>query len=183
MPATGIPPGPRLPAVVQAARIAGDPVGWLERRHASYGDCFSSKFPFFGNLVYVSDPAEIKRIFAGDTEVFHAGEANSIPLGPVFGNYSLLTLDDDEHMRQRKLLLPPFHGEAVRRYGEEIEQIADRELDGWPLGKPFSLRPAMQAITLDVILRTVFGVREPERLAAFRTAITRVAETGNALIW
>jgi len=163
--------------------MSRDPVGWLERRRARYGDCFSSKFPFFGQLVYVSDPAEIKRVFAGDTAVFHAGEANSIPLGPVFGTYSLLTLDEAEHMRQRKLLLPPFHGEAVRRYGEEIEQIAERDLDRWPVGEPFPLRPAMQSITLEVILRTVFGVREPERLEAFRAAITRLAATGNALIW
>ncbi len=163
--------------------MARDPVGWLERRRARYGDLFSSKFPFFGWLVYLSDPEEIKRVFGGDSEVFHAGEANSIPLGPVFGTYSLLTLDDDEHMRQRKLLLPPFHGEAVRRYGEEIEQIADRELDHWPVGEPFPLRPAMQAITLEVILRTVFGVRERERLEAFAGAITRLATVGNALIW
>ena len=163
--------------------MASDPVGWLERRQARYGDCFSSKFPFFGHLVYLSDPAEIKRVFAGDQTVFHAGEANSIPLGPVFGTYSLLTLDEDEHMSQRKLLLPPFHGEAVRRYGQEIEDIADRELDDWPIGEPFELRPRMQAITLDVILRTVFGVREEKRLEAFRTAITRVAATSNSLIW
>src|SRR5919204_5163900 len=176
-----LPPGPRLPALLQAARMSRDPVGWLERRRARYGDCFSSKFPFVGRLVYVSDPAEIKRIFAGDTSVFHAGEANSIPLGPVFGTYSLLTLDEDEHMRQRKLLLPPFHGEAVRRYGEAIEEITDRELERWPLGTPFPLRPRMQAITLDVILRTVFGVREEQRLQAFRDAITKLAATGNAL--
>src|SRR3954452_8809091 len=86
-------------------------------------------------------------------------------------------------MSQRKLLLPPFHGEAVRRYGEEIAAIADRELDRWPVGEPFPLRPAMQAITLEVILRTVFGVREPERLERFGSAILRVGETGNPLIW
>jgi|SRR5215211_878187 len=183
MPATGIPPGPRLPALLQAARIASDPVGWMERRQSRHGDCFSSKFPFFGHLVYLADPAEIRRVFAGDAAVFHAGEANSIPLGPVFGTYSLLTLDEDEHLRQRKLLLPPFHGEAVRRYGEEMEQIADRELDRWPLGEAFPLRPRMQAITLEVILRTVFGVREEERLRAFRSAITMLASVGNALIW
>ncbi len=183
MAATQIPPGPRLPALVQAARMSRDPVGWLERHRARYGDCFSSKFPFFGHLVYVSDPGDIKRVFAGDTTVFHAGEANSIPLGPVFGTYSLLTLDEDEHMRQRKLLLPPFHGQAVRRYGKAIEEIAGRELDSWPLAEPFPLRPRMQAITLDVILRTVFGVREEARLRAFRSAISKLAAIGNALVW
>src|SRR3954452_21154841 len=136
-----LPPGPRLPALLHAARIARGPGRWAERRRNRYGDVFSSKFPFFGDLVYVADPAEIKRVFAGDTSVFRAGEANAIPLGPVFGSYSVLTLDDDEHMAQRKLLLPPFHGEAVRRYGEEIERIADREVDRWPLGRPFPLRP------------------------------------------
>src|SRR5215207_2769574 len=183
MAAKPLPPGPWLPAFLQAARMSRDPLGWLEQRRARYGDCFSSKFPFFGDLVYVSDPEEIKRIFMGDAGVFHAGEANAIPLGPVLGTYSLLTLDEDEHMSQRKLLLPPFHGEAVRRYGKQIEAIADREVDRWPIGEPFALRPRMQAITLDVILRTVFGVRDEPRLGAFRTAIMRLAATGNALIW
>ncbi|HEY1358961.1 MAG TPA: cytochrome P450 [Thermoleophilaceae bacterium] len=177
-----LPPGPRMPAALQAGLMTRDPVGWLEQRRARYGDVFSSRFPFIGSLVYVSDPAEIKRVFSGDVEVFHAGEANSIPLGPVFGTYSLLTLDEDEHMAQRKLLLPPFHGEAVRRYGEEIERITDRELDRWPIGEPFQLRPAMQAITLQVILRTVFGVAD-HQVDAFSKAITLVAQTGNALIW
>jgi cytochrome P450 len=171
-----------MPAALQAGLMTRDPVGWLEQRRARYGDVFSSRFPFIGSLVYVSDPAEIKRVFSGDVEVFHAGEANSIPLGPVFGTYSLLTLDEDEHMAQRKLLLPPFHGEAVRRYGEEIERITDRELDRWPIGEPFQLRPAMQAITLQVILRTVFGVAD-HQVDAFSKAITLVAQTGNALIW
>jgi cytochrome P450 len=101
----------------------------------------------------------------------------------VFGTYSLLTLDGGEHMRQRKLLLPPFHGQAVRRYGDEIERIADRELDRWPLGEAFPLRPRMQAITLEVILRTVFGLREEARLADFRSAISKLAGIGNALVW
>ena len=163
--------------------MSRDPVGWLERHRARYGECFSSKFPFFGHLVYVSDPGDIKRVFAGDIRVFHAGEANSIALGPVFGTYSLLTLDEDEHVRQRKLLLPPFHGQAVRRYGEATEEITGRKLDSWPLGAPFPLRPRMQAITLDVILRTVFGVREEARLRAFRSAISKLAGIGNALVW
>ena len=99
----------------------------------------------------------------------------------MLGRFSLLTLDGDDHMRQRKLLLPPFHGEAVRRYRDLIAEIAAREVERWPVGEPFALRPRMQAITLEVILRAVFGVREEERLARFRTLLPRLGEaTGRA---
>jgi cytochrome P450 family 135 len=163
--------------------VARHPNGWMERRWRRYGDVFSSRFPFFGRVVYVANPALVKEVFAGDSAVFHAGEANAMPLGEVMGNYSLLTLDDEPHMAQRKLLLPPFHGENVRRYAELVREITERELESWPVGEPFALRDRMQAITLEVILRAVFGVREEERLALYRERIPRLADTSNLLIW
>ena len=102
----------------------------------------------------------------------------------LLGKFSLLTLDEDDHMRQRKLLLPPFHGERVRRYGELIEEIADaRDRDAGRSAQPFPLRPRMQAITLDVILRAVFGVRGEERLARFRTMLPQLAEASGVVMW
>jgi cytochrome P450 len=155
----------------------------MERRWRRYGDVFSSRFPFFGRVVYVASPAGVKEVFSGDPAAFHAGEANAKPLGAVMGEYSLLTLDGEPHMSQRKLLLPPFHGENVRRYAELVAEIAEREVATWPVGEPFALRERMQAVTLEVILRAVFGVREEERLALYRERIPRLAEISNFLIW
>jgi cytochrome P450 family 135 len=177
------PPGPRLPQLVQAAIVTANPYGWMNKRRARYGDVFSSHFPFFGRIVYVVDPAEIKRVFAGDPRDFHAGEANATVLGDALGDHSLLTLDEDRHMSQRKLLLPPFHGQSVRRYAEVMSEAAHNEVAGWPLNKPFALRPRMQAITLEVILRAVFGVRDGARMDLMRERIPKLADTTNVLNW
>jgi cytochrome P450 len=155
----------------------------MAKRRERYGDVFSSRFPFFGHVVYVADPALVKEVFAGDSKVFHAGEANATVLGDALGDNSLLTLDEGRHMSQRKLLLPPFHGAAVRRYVDVIAEAAAREVDGWTIGRPFALRPHMQAITLDVILRAVFGVRDGERMDLFRERIPRLGNLSSVLDW
>jgi cytochrome P450 len=178
-----LPPGPRLPRLVQAALVTAGPYSWMLRRWRRYGDCFSSHFPIFGRVVYVADPAEVKRVFTGDPSVFHAGEANAGAVGDALGEHSLLTLDEGRHLSQRKLLLPPFHGESVRRYTEVMAEATEREVAGWPLGRPFPLRPRMQAITLEVILRAVFGVREGERMDSLRERIPRLAATSSVLNW
>jgi cytochrome P450 len=177
------PPGSRLPGLVQAVRFSRDPVGFLERSRRRYGDVFSLPFPAYGRMVYVADPVLVKQVFTGDPATFHAGEANARALEPILGRYSLLTLDGDEHMRQRKLLLPPFHGDAVRRYRDLIADIAAREVERWPLDEPFELRPRMQAVTLEVILRAVFGVRGEERLSRFRTLLPRLGESVGLQMW
>lgn len=157
-------------------------MSFLEHCNRRYGSAFTIRYPYFGRIVYFADPEVVGKIFKGDSKLFHAGEANAGPLEPVLGAYSLLTLDEDEHMRQRKLLLPPFHGEAVRRYGELMAEVAEREVERWPIGTPFPLRPRMQAITLEVILRAVFGVRGEERRREFRELLPRLGET-NLVIW
>jgi cytochrome P450 len=178
-----LPPGPRLPALVQAMLVTAAPYGWMRRRWERYGDVFSSRFPIFGSVVYVVGPAELKRVFSGDPGVFHAGEANALALGDALGDHSLLTLDEGRHMSQRKLLLPPFHGESVRRYTEVMAEATEREVGRWPIHRAFALRPRMQAITLDVILRAVFGVRERERIGSFHTWIPRLADATSVLNW
>jgi cytochrome P450 family 135 len=177
------PPGPRLPRFAQAALVSASPYGWMDRRRRRYGDVFSSRFPFFGRVTYVASPDAIKEVFAGDPHVFHAGEANATVLGDALGDHSLLTLDDERHMSQRKLLLPPFHGESVRRYAETMAEATEREVATWPVGRPFALRPRMQAITLEVILRAVFGVREGERMDLLRERIPRLADATSILDW
>ena len=177
------PPGPRLPRLVQAARVTAGPYSWMDKRRRRHGDVFSSHFPFFGRVVYVADPALIKEVFRGDPTVFHAGAANATVLGDALGEHSLLTLDEGRHLSQRKLLLPPFHGESVRRYAEVMAAAAADEVGRWPVGRTFALRPRMQAITLEVILRAVFGVRDGERMDLFRARIPRLGELSSPLDW
>jgi cytochrome P450 len=165
------PPGSRAPSPVQALRYARDPLGFLIQLQRRHGDIFTLSFPFFGRLVYVADPALVKALFTGSPEQFHAGEANATVLEPAVGPNSVLTLDDAPHMRQRKLLLPPFHGERIQTYGELIREMTRKQMETWPVGEPFALRPHTQRITLAVIMRAVFGVHDEERLVRFEALI------------
>jgi len=169
--AGGTPPGSRAPAIAQAVSYARDPLGFLARHQRRYGDIFTVRFPFFGQIVYVARPDLVKAVFTGSPSVFHAGEANATVLEPALGPNSVLTLDDEPHMRQRKLLLPPFHGGRIQRYGELIVEMTRREMESWPVGEPFALRPHTQRITLAVIMRAVFGVHDEVRLARFERLI------------
>jgi cytochrome P450 len=142
----------------------------LEQCRSRLGSMFTLSIAYEGTWVVVSEPEHVKQVFTGDPRVFHAGEGNQV-LKPVLGENSLLILDEKPHMSQRKLLLPPFHGERMQAYGEKMAEIAAREIESWPLGVPYRLRPRMQAITLEIILETVFGVHEGERLEELRTAL------------
>jgi cytochrome P450 family 135 len=172
-----------MPSLMQAAFVTVSPYAWMVKRWRRYGDVFSSRFPIFGRVVYIADPTLVKEVFAGDSETFHAGEANTLALGDALGEHSLLTLDEGRHMSQRKLLLPPFHGQSVRRYVEVMAEATEREVARWPVGEEIELRPRMQAITLDVILRAVFGVRDDERMDLFRERIPPLGETTSVLNW
>jgi cytochrome P450 len=176
------PPGSRTPALLQALRYTRDPLGFLVRHQRRYGDIFTLSFPYFGRLVYVADPALVKEVFTGPREQFHAGEANATVLEPALGPNSVLTLDEGPHMRQRKLLLPPFHGEQIRRYGELIREITQEEMESWPVGEPFALRPHTQRITLAVIMRAVFGVHDEARLARFEGLIETFSDRVSAVL-
>ena len=170
------PPGSRLPALAQALRYSRDPLGFLSTQQRRYGDVFGVSFPFFGRIIYVTRPDLVKAVFTGSPADFHAGEANATVLEPALGPNSVLTLDGEPHMRQRKLLLPPFHGERVRRYGDLIVEMTRREMQRWPLGEVFAMRPHTQRITLAVIMRAVFGVHDEHRLARFERLIDDFAD-------
>jgi len=178
----GPPPGSRAPATLQALRYVRDPLGFLIRLQRRYGDVFSMRFPYFGRLVYVAEPSLVKQLFTGSPEQFHAGEANATVLEPALGPNSVLTLDEAPHMRQRKLLLPPFHGERISSYGELIRDVTREEMESWPVGEPFALRPHTQRITLAVIMRAVFGVHDRERLIRFERLIVSFSERVNAVL-
>jgi len=138
--------------------------------HERYGDVFTLKVAYEGTWVMLADPDAVKQVFTGDPRVFHAGEGNQI-LAPVLGRNSILVLDEKPHISQRRLLLPPFHGERMQGYEKTMSEIAAEEIERWPTGTPYQLRPRMQAITLDIILRTVFGIREAEKLVELRDAL------------
>jgi len=135
-----------------------------------YGDMFTLRIAYEGKWVMLADPEAVRQVFTGDPRVFHAGEGNQI-LAPILGRNSILVLDEKPHMSQRKLLLPPFHGARMAGYEQTMGEIAAAEIDSWPTGTPYKLRPRMQALTLEIILRTVFGVGEEERLAPLREAL------------
>jgi cytochrome P450 family 135 len=143
------------------------PLPTLEECRARYGDMFTLRLPHEGTWVFVSDPEAVKQVFTGDPNLLHAGAANLVLL-PVLGEHSVLLLDEPEHMAQRKLMLPSFHGKRMQAYGEVMARAAAEEIDHWPTDAPVRMRPRMQAVTLEVILRAVFGVDEGERLTRLR---------------
>src|SRR4051794_36944690 len=163
---TRLPPGPRGPGLWHGLRYAIDPLGYLQRLHDRYGDIFTIRFPDFGTLVYVAEPGLVKEVFTGSPQELHAGAANATVLEPAVGPSSVLTLDGEAHLQQRKLLLAPFHGRAIDRYREVMLDATRRDIETWPVGRPFALRPHTQRITLDVILRAVFGMDDTEGMAA-----------------
>jgi cytochrome P450 len=167
----GLPPGPRAPALVQTLAWAIAPTWFMDRCARSAGEFFTlTFFPSGMQLVVVSDPEAVKTVFTASPEVAPSGAANS-PLAPVMGPSSVIVLTGPEHMRQRKLLLPPFHGERMREYEQVIVEATRRDMAGWPVGSPMRLHERTRAITLEVILRAVFGV-EAERMARVRAAVS-----------
>src|SRR5260221_6448785 len=166
----GLPPGPRMPRAMQTAIWSRRAQWMLEQSRARFGDMFTIKIAHEGTWVMVSSPDAVKQVFTGDPRIFHAGEGNQI-LRPILGENSVLVLDEKPHIGQRRLLLPPFHGERMQGYGEKMTEIAAREIESWPTGTPYKLRPRMQAITLEIILETVFGVHDKERMDPLRVAL------------
>src|SRR5689334_8960026 len=170
--AEGMPPGPDWSLVRSTRTWWRRPLQTLEECQARYGDMFSYRLPYEGRWVFLSDPEAIKQVFTGDPRLLNAGEANIVLL-PVLGEHSVLLLDEAEHMKERKLMLPPFHGKRMKAYGEVMIEIAAAEIERWPADRPMRMRPRMQAMTLEIILRAVFGVDEGERLNRLRDQLRR----------
>ena len=165
-----LPPGPRLPSALQAIAWARRPLPFLERCQRRYGDTFTIRVRHSGTWVILGDPEDVKRVFMADHTVLGVGVANSI-LGPLLGPRSVMLLEEPEHVRRRKLMLPPFHGERMRGYGAMMADVTSGELQSWPLGEPFELWPHMQEITLEAIMRVVFGEIETERMRRLRARL------------
>jgi cytochrome P450 len=165
--AVPLPPGPKIPAPLQTLGFILAPVQFIDAMRRRYGDVVTFSTSFDSGFVMVFDPDTVKQVFRAPPDRLRAGEANAL-LGTILGQRSVLLLDGAEHLRQRKLMLPPFHGRRMRAYERVMREAADREIDGWPVGEPFAVMPSTQALTLDVITRAVFGVEEGERLTELK---------------
>jgi len=171
----GLPPGPRLPSVVQALAWAKRPLSFLERSHRRFGDIFTLRIRHAGTWVVLCDPEDVKRVFTADPATMGVSEANPV-LGALLGERSVMLLEEPEHMTRRKLMLPPFHGKRMEGYGPMMGEVARAEVARWPIGEPFELWPRMQAITLEVIMRVVFGSVESEQLGRLRRLLEQLTE-------
>jgi cytochrome P450 family 135 len=168
-----LPPGPSEPPLVQTLRWLLRPISFLESCRRRYGDAFSVSFLGFGTpMVMLSDPEAIRALYSVPGHTLPPGR--TIALQPIVGSRSLLLLEGREHLARRRLMLPPFHGERMRAYEATVREVVAREVAGWPEGEAFALHPRMQAITLEVILRAVFGVTDPARRAQLADGLGRL---------
>ena len=166
-----LPPGPRTPSPVQILQWVFRPIPFMQRCEETYGAAFTSHIMGPRPFAFFSDPAAIRQIFTADPQRLQAGRANSLVFRLILGSNSLLVLDGARHRRERKLLAPPFHGDRMRLYGEMMCEITDKSIDTWPLETPFPIQPRMQDITLDIILRAVFGVDDDARHSRLRALL------------
>jgi cytochrome P450 len=153
----GLPPGPGLPRPLLLGRFLLQPTSFMESCRDRYGDYFTLKIFPERTQVICSDPEAVRTVFTASPNHLLAGKSNAI-LAPILGDRSVLILDRAEHLRQRRLLLPPFHGDRMKAYAETMRAIAERQVETWPRAQSFPTQPTMQAITLEVILSTVFGL-------------------------
>jgi cytochrome P450 len=167
-----------MPSALQAVAWARRPLPFLERSQKHFGDIFTIRVRHSGTWVILSDPEDVKRVFTADHAALGVGVANSI-LGPLLGPRSVMLLEEPEHVRRRKLMLPPFHGERMKGYSEMMADVTRRELATWPTGEPFELWPRMQEITLEAIMRVVFGPVETDRLRLLRLRLRKLTNWMN----
>jgi cytochrome P450 family 135 len=168
-----LPPGPGEPPAVQMVWWLARPIGFMESCRRRYGDAFSVRF--LGSqrpTVMLSNPEAIRALYSEHGHNLPPGRTAA--LRPVMGASSVLLLEGREHLARRRVMLPPFHGERMRSYESIVREVAEREVESWPANTEFALHPRMQAVTLEVILRAVFGVSDPERAALLRERLPRL---------
>ncbi|MEK6271576.1 MAG: cytochrome P450 [Actinomycetota bacterium] len=177
-----LPPGPAAPPAVQTLHWLFRPIEFMNSCRRRHGDAFSVSFVGFQTpMVMVSDPEVIRALYRGRENGLPPGR--SATLEPVMGPRSVLLLEGDEHLARRRLMLPAFHGERMRAYERIIAQLTAREIDTWPAGETFAIHPRMQALTLEVILRAVFGVSDPARVARLQSLLADLlAQTSSPLL-
>jgi len=174
---SALPPTLPEPPVVQTTRWLLRPISFLESARRRFGDAFAVQFLGFQSpMVMISDPEAIQALY---TERAHGlPPGRTLALQPILGSRSVLLLEGREHLARRKLMLPPFHGERMRRYEATVAEVVARDVETWPVGTPFAIHPHMQAVTLEVILRAVFGVTDEQRRAALTERLRRLLSAG-----
>ncbi len=181
---SALPPGPSAHPAVQTMRWLLRPIAFLEACRRAYGDSFSVRFLGFKTpLVMISSPDALRALYSERSHRLPPGR--TLSLRPIVGPRSVLLLEGREHLERRRLMLPPFHGDRMRAYEATVRDATERELARWPAGTPFPVHPSMQALTLDVILRAVFGVTDDARREALsarlRNLLGATSSTGTAL--
>jgi cytochrome P450 len=169
-----LPPGPTEPRLAQMMQWISRPMAFATKQRDRYGDAFTANIDGHP-WVMLGDPEDIRTVFTAGPQRTNAGEANAV-LRPTLGSHSLLLLDGEEHLRQRKLMLPAFHGERIERYREIMRDATERAVASWRAGEPFALRPHTQAITFEVIVRAVFGVDDVGAMARLREPLRRMLD-------
>ncbi|MCW2988239.1 MAG: cytochrome, partial [Solirubrobacterales bacterium] len=180
-----LPPEPNSSPLVQTLRWTLRPLAFMHECRQQIGDSFSLRFLGFERpMVLISDPAAIKALYMERANWLPPGR--NIVLEPILGSQSLLLQEGAEHLARRRLMLPPFHGERMRSYESVLDEIVAAEIDAWPLNTEFPIHTRMQAITLEAILRIVFGVADGPRLERLRgmlgTVLTETASPRSQLI-
>ncbi len=183
MPTTGtdgyrLPPGPKTPKLLNGITFLVARNAMIRGLQRRYGDAFSIEMPGFGKMVAVATPELVKTIYTAKPDVLHAGKN---PLGQVLGPGSLFSMDEERHLRERRMLLPPFHGERMRSYEAIIVEEAEREMKAWPEGVDFASIDSFQTITLRIILRAVFGA-EGQDLVDLETLLPPMTTLGQKLV-
>jgi len=175
-------PGPPLPGPLQSWLGIAYPVAARKAMRRRYGRVFRSNDTIAGELFHIADRDLVERMFKWKPPEYNVAEPRQV-MEPVVGPASLLLLDGDRHLRMRKLMLPPFHGQAIAQYAELIEGIADREIDAWQPGDTIRTRTVAQAITLEVMIRAVFGVTDPDRIAELKRRLPRLSSINPVLLF
>lgn len=170
-----LPQGPRSHPIAQTWRWIREPLEFMDECASRYGEVFRVDIWKLGTVVFLSNPDAIKEVFAGDPELFPAGISNAV-LKPFLGENSMLVIDGAEHTRQRKLLSPALHGERMELYGRTMLDLSDDSIDSWPLHKTFPLFEELQGITLQIILRTIFGIAAGHRFAEVFDIVRRATD-------
>ncbi len=170
---TQLPPGPRMPKVLQALGTWARPIATLERNRARYGKRYTIRVPGQPPFVVLSDPQEIKQVMTAPPDVLHPGEGARV-LEVLLGANSVILLDEAPHLEQRKLLLPAFHGERMQRLAGLMGELCEQEVESWPREQPFEMHPRLQRLTLEIVLRAVFGLERGARLDRLRDLLTSV---------
>lgn len=179
---TALPPGPRSPAVLQVLQLAFRTIPFIEHCRRTYGETFTIRFPGGPPVVSFTHPEAIRQIFTADPETLRGGESNA-PLGPLVGLHSLLLLDGARHLQERRLMMPPFHGERMHTFAPAMQSITDRTIDTWRPGSVILFHRYMQLLTLDVIMSTIFGFDEEGAHVALRERLQKLVHVAANPLW